>query len=439
MTADTSTAAAPTEHSVRPPRHRRRLLWLVPLVAVPLITGLGLRLLRPSSETATANPPLPVEVTALTSVDAFAIERQYTGEVVAQRSSSLGFGTGGTVVELLVKEGDRISAGQPLARLDSRSLASQRQQLIAQRDQAIATLTELQNGPRTQTLAAAQAAVADLQQQLALSQAQRDRRVELYELGAISREELDQETFGAGALENRLAQSQSQLDELRAGTRPEQIAAQAAQVRQLDASLQTLDIDLSKSVITAPFNGRISQRLIDEGAVVSGGQTVLQLVEGDALEARIGLPAEVADRIGLGSRQTVTVGDRSLPARVTALLPELDSDTRTVTAVLALDTAEELTLGQTAQLVLIQTQATDGFWLPATALVQAEPGLWAVYVAQADAAADPAQVTRRTVEVLHTDGDRILIQGLVQPGDQVITSGTHRIIPGQRVTLTQQP
>ncbi len=418
-------------------RLRLRRWWLVPLVTVPLAVGVGLRQMSQSPEAAIAAAPLPVEVVTLTPVEAYTVERQYAGEIGAQRRSALGFEQGGTVVAVLVQEGDRISAGQPLARLDTRSLESQRQQLVAQRDQAVATLNELQNGPRQQSITAAQAAVGDLEQQLALAVAQRDRRTDLYDRGAISREELDQQTFGTGALEKRLAQAQSELNELLAGTRPEQIVAQAARVRQLDASIQAIDVDLSKAVITAPFGGRISDRLVDEGVVVSGGQPVVQLTEGSATEARIGIPAEVADGLSLGSAQVVEVGGRSLSATLTALLPELESTSRTVTAVLTLDTAEELTLGQTARLVLSNTQPANGFWLPSTALVQGEQGLWAVYVAVGTGAtgdrAAEATVTRQPVEILHTEGDRVLVQGLVEGGDRVIASGTHRVVPGQSV------
>lgn len=439
----TSTQTRPADSALPPKKPRRlrfrlRRWWLLPLATIPLAVGVGLRQISQPVE-APAAALLPVEVISLSPVESYAVDRQYTGEIVAQRRSALGFESGGMVVALLVNEGDRVEAGQPLARLDSRSLETQRQQLVAQRDQAVATLTELQNGPRQQSVAAAQAAVGDLEQQMALSVAQRDRRTDLYQRGAISREELDQQTFGTGALENRLAQAQSDLDELLAGTRPEQITAQAARVRQLDASLEAVAVDLSKAVMTAPFRGRISQRLVDEGVVVSGGQTVLQLTEGGATEARIGVPAEVASGLSLGSAQTVEVGERRFTATVTALLPELEATSRTVTAVLTLATSDDLTLGQTARLVLTNTQPVEGFWLPSTALVQGEQGLWSVYVAARENVAEhgPAEatVTRQPVEIVHTEGDRVLVQGLVESGDRVITAGTHRVVPGQSVSI----
>ncbi len=435
-----STQTRPADSAQQPKRPRRwrfrlRRWWLLPLATIPLAVGVGLRQLGQPAEAPAVTALLPVEVLSLSPVESYAVERQYTGEIVAQRSSALGFELGGTVVALLVQEGDRVEAGQSLARLDTRSLEAQRQQLMAQRDQALATLSELQNGPRQQSIAAAQAAVGDLEQQLALALAQRNRRVDLYDRGAISQEELDQQTFGTGALENRLAQAQSELDELRAGTRSEQVAAQLARVRQLEASLQAVDVDLSKAVIVAPFAGRISDRPIDEGVVVSGGQTVLEITEAGATEARIGVPVEVVGDLALGSAVPVEVGGRPLDATVTALLPELESASRTVTAVLTLATPEEIPLGQTARLVLSDTQPTAGFWLPATALVQGEQGLWSVYVAVATDASPEAKVARQPVEIVHTEGDRVLVQGLVQSGDRVIAAGTHRVVPGQVVIV----
>lgn len=389
---------------------------------------------------------LPVETIRLEPVSSYEERRIYTGEIAARRSSDLGFEQPGTVIELLVQEGDTVAANQPLARLDTRSLQAQRQELVAQRDQSVAQLQELQAGPRAENIAAARAAVADLEQQVELARLQRTRREGLYREGAIAREELDQQAFNVGSLESRLNQAQSQLDELLAGTRQEQISSQSARVRQLDASIQSIDIELEKSVLRAPFGGRVSQRLIDEGVVVGGGQTVLRLVEGGTLEARIGVPTAISNRLAPGSQQTVLVSDQSYSAEVTALLPELDSVSRTVTVVLQLSAAADLAIGQTAQLQVVETLPTEGFWLPSTALVPGERGLWSVYVLNEktdEAGVDGIyEAARRDVEVLHTEGEstgqdqRVLVRGLLQPGERAIASGTHRLVSGQQVTVS---
>ena len=55
---------------------------------------------------------LAVETAVLKSVTQYSVERSYTGEIVARRTSDLGFEQGGTLVEILVEEGDRVNQGR---------------------------------------------------------------------------------------------------------------------------------------------------------------------------------------------------------------------------------------------------------------------------------------------------------------------------------------
>lgn len=421
-------------------RWRRYALGLLPIALAATIGSVYyVRTAASSAPVSEISDALTVEAIAVERVNGYTTTREYTGELVAGRSSALGFEQAGTVVSIAVDEGDRVAAGQPLAQLDTRTLEAQRQQLEAQRQEALAQLRELQAGPRQEDVAAAQAAVGDLEQQLALAVLQRDRREALYRQGAISLEELDQQTFNTGALENRLAQAQSRLAELEAGTRREQLEAQAARVEQLEASLQQVDVDLAKSTLYAPFEGTVSTRSVDEGVVVGSGQTVLNLVEAGPLETRVGVPPAVAETLGVGSPQTVRLGDRTYTATIDALLPELDDMSRTVTVVLTMP-ATNLTVGQTVRLLLEETQTAEGFWLPTTALVPGERGLWSVYVLtdpapqESDAVStDIYTVGRRDVEVIHTEGDRALVRGTLQAGERAIAAGVHRVVPGEPV------
>ncbi|MBE9080009.1 efflux RND transporter periplasmic adaptor subunit [Romeria aff. gracilis LEGE 07310] len=415
-------------------RFDRRWFWLLPLLAGAVLIAPKI-ISKPAAETSAPVEVLPVQTQILDPASEYQVERTYTGEITARRSSELGFEQAGTLVKVLVEEGDTVAAGDPIARLDTRSLQTQRQQLEAQRRQALARAQELQRGPRQEDIAAAAAAVQDLQAQVDLARLQQQRRENLYAQGAISQEERDEKAFNASALENRLSQAQSQLDELKAGTRVEQVNAQDAEVDQIDASLSSVDVSLSKSTIYAPFDGRVSQRLIDEGTVVGAGQAVVRLVEGEALEARIGVPANQADAIAPGSPQTVEVNGQFFSATVTALLPELDETSQTVTVVLALPAEAQPTIGATARLILQDQQSETGYWLPTTALVAGDRGLWSAYVLTEpeEPAADGHRVARREVEVLYTEGDRAFVRGLLQPGEEVVTSGTHRIVPGQLV------
>ena len=75
------------------------------------------------------------------------------------------------------------------------------------------------------------------------------------------------------------------------------------------------------------------------------------------------------------------------------------------------------------------------FWTPSTALVKGVRGLWSCYVVEPGPANEVgvARVEARDVEVLHVDERRAFVRGALAPGDLVVSSGAHRIVPAQRV------
>lgn len=425
-------------------KQHRKLAITAGSAGLLLIVGIPIARVQLNDPTATPAKTsearaLPVETMTVSAVDGYEVSRSYTGEIAALRSSELGFERGGQLVEVLVQEGDRVSVGQPLARLDTSNLQTQRQQRVAEKAAAQARLRELRAGPRPEDIAAAEATVRDLEQQLRLQQTQRSRREFLYNEGAISKEQLDEFTFTQRSLQARLDRARSELQELRNGTRVEQIDAQAAQVEQLEASIANLDVTLRKSTLNAPFDGIVSTRQVDEGTVVSAGQSVIRLVEDAAAEARIGIPSKIAESLQIGSTETVKLESGSYRATVTSMLPEVDPDTRTQVVVFTLNPSAigRVNPGQTARVDLTETIDAEGFWLPTDALTQGIRGLWTCY------ALEPAsvnssesgvyQLRQQSVEILHQEGNRVLVRGTLQEGDRVVASGIHRLVPGQKV------
>lgn len=432
---------------------------------------------------------LPVETVTVEPVSSYSISQSYTGIVEAQRTSELSFEQSGLLLSLAVKEGDRVAQNAVIGRLDTRQLQAQQRGLIAQKQQAQATLTELQNGPRQETIAATRALltqeqarlrelqagprvenidaassrVRDLEEQLELARLQTQRRRDLYAEGAISREQFDEVRTTEDSLRARIDEArsnltelqtgtrpeqidaqqaqvqrvQSQLDELITGTRPEQIDAQMAQIRQIEAQIAELDVILSKSILYAPFSGIISLRYLDEGTVVSAGQAVVRLVEDTRPEVRVGVAPSVISQLNIGSQHLVQVGEKTYTVEVLSILPEVDSATRTRTVILRLP--QTVAPGTVARLEVSRIQPTDGFWLPTSALIRAERGLWACYalvpVEQINPNLPPQtqQLERRVIEVLHTEGDRSLVRGLLQSGEQVVANGTQQFVSGQWV------
>ena len=383
-------------------------------------------------KTRNLNPLLPVQTMTVGEMGNNKIWRSYTGTTTARRQSSLSLERPGKIVQITVDAGDRVTAGTPIAYIDTQKLLVKKQELLARREQLTAQLQELKTGSRSQTIEVARLDIEDWQHKLELSRLKQQRRQKLYQEGAISLELLDEATTEAKSHQARFQQAQNKLNELKAGAKAESIAAQQAAIAEIDATLTGLALDLEQSILKAPFTGTIAKRLIDEGTVISAGQPIVNLVEQQA-EARIGVPVAIANRLIVGSEERLQIGSRSYRGKVLSILPELDPTSRTATVVFGLeDAASTVRVGQIAQLKLAQTLTDSGYWLPTTALTQEINGLWTCYVlgAKTTKSGQTAfSVERRYLETIHTQGDRVLVRGTLQPGEQAIVSGTHRLVP----------
>ncbi|HEY9814516.1 MAG TPA: efflux RND transporter periplasmic adaptor subunit [Candidatus Obscuribacterales bacterium] len=424
--------------------HRRRWPSRVAIAGAMLSAGVwvGLQILpvleasrQSMASEADDGMVLPVSTLVIEPVQGYDVDRAYTGEVRARRSSELGFEQGGEVTQIAVTEGMEVTEGAPLAYLNTQTLETEQQAVLAQLAVAQAQLQELQAGPRQEAIAAATATVEDIRNQLDLAELLQQRRQLLFTEGAIAQQDLDEVTYQVGSLRARLTAAQQQQQELQTGTRPEQIAAQEARIQQLQANLASLDVALSQRVLYAPFSGQVALRYVDEGVVVGSGEPVLRLVETGSWEARIGVPPQHVPRVG--SAQTVAIAGTSYSAQVLSILPEVDPTSRTVTVLLDVD-MNDVPSGQTARLMLSDRVVSEGYWVPTTALVPGVRGLWTVYTVRPDESAQDLayfKVNRQEVEILHMETERVLVRGTLQPGDRLIADGSQRLVPGQTVRL----
>ena len=376
--------------------------------------------------------PLPVEVVTIEPSGSYAAKRTYTGVLVAAKTSELSFELSGKITQLAVDEGDHVQAGDQLAVLDDRHLAARIAQTKAEHAQQVAILQELEAGPRAEVIEAAEAEVRQFSAELQLQESTKKRREKLIERSAISRESLEDALFGTEAAQGRLDAAKSRLEELRKGTRVEQIDAQKARVAGLEAQLVDLQHEQEDSRLVAPFSGTIAKRNFDEGAVISASQPVFRLVQHEPLEAWFGLPPDAALSLSLGDILPVAVNDQTREATVTGILPELDTTTRTQTVVLTLnaETARGWVPAQVARMSLASSRSEEGFWLPNSALLQGSRGLWSVYVVE-----ENQRVARRQVEIIYSESERSYVRGTLMPGEQVIANGVNRLVPEMHVRI----
>jgi len=363
--------------------------------------------------------------------------RTYTGLVAARRSAELGFERAARLTAIHFDDGDTVQAGEPIAVLETRRLRSKRRETVARHAASVAILNELIAGPRKETIAAARAQVADLQSQLELRKRTFRRTEKLRKQNAATDQDIDTSHLGLKSTEARLNSSERQLDELEAGTRIEQITAQRANVEQWVAALEEIDIELDESVLKAPFDGQIADRLVDEGTVVSPGQAVVRIIEHETMEARVGLPLHAMKTLSIGDSIELRTGDTDWTGRLVRKLPEIDVATRTQTAIIEIDQNGEPTLvpGQVIHTSVTEQVDADGFLLPTAALLPGIRGLWSLFAVVQKEGKEVIQ--RRHVEVLHTSGDQVLVRGTLVAGDRIVVSGVQRLVSGQHVEVVE--
>jgi len=374
---------------------------------------------------------LPVRVEPVQFVETIEQKRTYTGTIRAKQQADLGFELTGRVASVLCDEGDVIEKDDVLAYLDTKGLLAQRAAILASLNQAQAVLSELEAGPREQTIAAMQAQLEESNSNLKLAKLTYERRKDLRRENAVSREQYDQALYSYRASVSRVKATRKQLDELEAGTRPEKITAQAAAVEQLRSSLDEMDVQIEKSSIVAPFSGKIIQRMADPGGIASASVPILKLVDVNNLEAVIGIPAATCQKLQSANGYTITVAGEEYSAELIAKIQQLDVSTRTQNLIFQLnEQANSVVLpSQLCQIDVATDIDADGFWVPSHSLTNGIRGLWSLMVIDEET----SRAARTDVQVVYADGDRALVKGSVAEGTQVIVEGTHRIVEGQHV------
>ena len=381
--------------------------------------------------------PMPVNVMTVAYVDSIEQSRTFTGTIRSENRSDLGFELAGKIKEIYVNEGDRVSEGVELAQLDSEALTAQKNAMLAGIEQAKNVLSELRSGPRIEIIKAARAARNAARSQAEMASANLERRKTLRGDGAISREEFDEAAFGLQTAQANLQAAEEKLAELEAGTRLEKVAAQKSAVKQLEASLEEIEVAITKSTLTAPFAGMITKRYLDPGSIAQASVPVVRLVDEQNLEAWIGLPVANAAQLKSNERLEVVVDGKPYAATLIAKIRELDQLTRTQTVVLKLDSQDSLSVvsGQLCELKLATDSEASGFWIPTTALAKGVRGLWSVMTLVPDSSSEHFRVEKRDVEILHAESSRVLVRGTLEDGDQLVADGVHRIANGQLVEI----
>ncbi len=211
------------------------------------------------------------------------------------------------ILEILVAEGETVTAGQLILRQDDTRASARLREAEAAVGQAQARLDELVRGPRQEQIAQARANLAGAEHDIEFRRTQFQRAKELLEKELASPENRDRARAQLDAAEAGLELRKAQLEELLAGTTVEELAQAEQSLRQAEAKRDSASLDVERHHLVAPVDGVFDSRLFEVGERPPAGQPVAVMLAGNQPYARIYVPERLRARVRPGTDARIAV------------------------------------------------------------------------------------------------------------------------------------
>ncbi|MFQ3611188.1 MAG: efflux RND transporter periplasmic adaptor subunit [Fimbriimonadales bacterium] len=421
-----------------------------------------------------------------------------TGELSAYNDTMVATKTGGRIVEMRVREGDRVSKGQVIAVQDQSDLRVQLQQAeagiraaeanlkqaeIAARvtpeqteaqietaraalRSAQARLRALQTGARPQERQQAEQALNAARANFELQKANYERAQRLYEQGAIPRQQLDAQRTAYESAQAQLRQAEEALSLVREGPRQEEIEAAEQAVKQAQEALRQAELgrsqialnqervasaraalaqaranyaylknQLEDTLIRAPFDGVVADRMVDVGSMTGQGTPVARVVTLDRLYYEAVLPETLLKDVRVGMPVDVRVDafpDRVFRGQVEAIYPATADQARNLRVRISLTNPSDLPLktGLFARGEIVLRTYQNVPLVPKLALIE-RGGTIRVFVVEGDKA------KARTLKLVATNTEVVYAEG-IKAGETVVIRGQDLLSDDQPVRIIEQ-
>ncbi|MCI0365803.1 MAG: efflux RND transporter periplasmic adaptor subunit [Phycisphaerales bacterium] len=361
-------------------------------------------LLSAAAAVAQGPPPTPVRVDAARK-EMVQERRMVTGELRPMRQARVATEEPGLVQELAVQEGQAVKRGDVLARLNRQRLEIELLNIQAQEKVAAAEVQERQ--------AEAAWRQRDLETYRNLSQRQATNPKELYD-----------------------AEAQSNIASARLEAARQQITA-------IQARSELIAKRIADTNITAPFDGVVVAKLVEQGEWVDEGAAVVHLVSSGEIEAWLDVPQQFAGAI-IGKQTTIAVSIEATGAMLESsqarAIPQVDPKARSFSLIVRLKNDD----GALAPGMSITGWAPTGrrgehLTISKDGVLRNDVGPY-VYVARKTAPAAAAAAAPVNIEILFAHQDRFVVRSqAIAPGDLIIVEGNERLFPMAPVSFIAGP
>jgi membrane fusion protein (multidrug efflux system) len=363
-----------------------------------------------------ASTPAPIAAAPVAAVERpIARFIRVTGTLMAEEQADVAAETAGRVVSAPVERGTPVSEGAELIRLSAAETDAQLKEAEANAAQIEARLGLTTGAFDVNAVPEVQNAKASFD----LAQNEFGRIKSLLDQRVVSQSEYEQRR-------TQMEAARQQYEAAKNGASQQFQSLQAARARVSLARKAFAD-----TVVRAPFNGVVAQRLVSVGDYVTKGMKVAIVVRVNPLRAQLTIPEQSVSAVAVGQPVSFEVDaypNRQFEGRVKYVAPSLQADQRALTVeALVPNPAGELKPGLFATARIEQPARTPGVLVPAAA-VHTASGTSRVFVVNGD------HVEERIVTTGQPVGDLVEITKGLKSGERVATKNVAQLTDGTKVS-----
>lgn len=214
------------------------------------------------------------------------------------------------------------------------------------------------------------------------------------------------------------------------GSSQEEIDLAYSKIQSLKSKKEQLMVNIDLANVTAPFSGQLGMRNFSQGAFLQQGAVITTLVDLDHLKVDFTLAQQHKENIEVGQDIAVLIANDTLKARIYAVNPVIDMQSRTfnVRAMLDQPPKNKIMPGSYAEVLISENFLKNALLIPTQAVV---PSIndQTVYLYK------NGKAQRKVIEMGDRSADKVLVLNGIEAGDTVITSGLLLIKEGMDLEI----
>ncbi|MGZ0051673.1 efflux RND transporter periplasmic adaptor subunit [Brevibacillus gelatini] len=400
--------------------------WLVTVMMMGLLTTTACSEQQPAA--APQKEVKHVVVEAVKKEQAETVS-ELSGTLEPLEEAVVSFEVGGQLVEMTKNEGDKVKAGEVLARLNAQDYSLQVASSNATVQQNAANLSKINNGAREQEIIQARLQVEKAT--VALQKVQDDfKRIEqLYQQKAISQSEFETAQNGLALAQKDLQNAQLAYSLVTQGARQEDRELSQATYNQAVIAKQLAASTLAKTQLRSPINGTIIAKLTSAGNLVGSGTPVYKVGNIDTLKVVLPVPDREISTWKTGEMVSLDLYGKKREGKVTKIYPATNESTGTIgVEVQVANAAHDWFAGQVVKAIKT-VKGQVGVYVPVEAVISRGKDDAHVFV-------DAGGTALKTkVEIGQISHDKLEIKSGLKEGDRLIVKGVDRLFDGDPIEV----